>query len=72
MRKMLSRPVVFSALASTLLLHDEGRVISNAPMNEAANTTRRAQKKRLKTALVLRALSALGPKMALTRVPRST
>lgn len=30
-RKMLSKPVVDSALLSTALLHFEGKVISNAP-----------------------------------------
>ena len=38
-RKMLSKPLVASALLSTAVLHLEGNVISNAPKKEAANTT---------------------------------
>ena len=51
MRKMLSMPLVFSDLASILLLHDEGSVISNAPKNDAAKTTSKRQKKMLNMAL---------------------
>ena len=47
-RKILSMPLVFSDFMSILLLHDDGNVISNAPKNDAANTTSRRQKKILK------------------------
>ena len=69
-RKMLMRPVVCSALLSTALLHLDGNVISNAPKKEAANTTKRRQKKMLNTALVESAFSALGPKMAVIINPK--
>ena len=72
MRKMLSIPLVFSDLASILLLHDEGSVISNAPKKEAANTTSSRQKKMLNIALVERALSALAPKSIVTTRPNTT
>ena len=72
MRKMLSKPVVFSALLSTALLHDEGKVISNAPKKEMANTTSIRKKKMLKMALVERALRALAPKSKVTNKPKAT
>ena len=72
MRKMLSSPLVFSDFWSILLLHDEGSVISNAPKNDAANTTSSRQKKMLNTALVDSALSALAPKSSVTTRPSST
>ena len=72
MRKMLSKPVVFSALLSTALLHDEGRVISKAPKKEMANTTSIRKKKMLNIALVERALRALAPKSKVTSKPKAT
>ena len=72
MRKMLSSPVVFSDFWSILLLHDEGRVSSKAPKNEAANTTSSRQKKMLNSALVDSALSALAPKSIVTTNPSKT
>ena len=72
MRKILRRPLVFSDFSSILLLHDDGRVISNAPKNDAANTTRRRQKKMLNMALVERALRALAPKSNVTTRPSTT
>ena len=71
-RKILSMPLVFSDFMSILLLHDDGNVISNAPKNDAANTTSRRQKKILKMALVDRALRALAPKSKVTTSPRTT
>ena len=71
-RKMLKRPVVASALLSTALLHDEGKVISNAPKKLAANTSSNRQKKMLKMALVESAFKALAPKMAVMTKPNST
>ena len=72
MRKMLSMPLVDSDLRSILLLHDEGRVISKAPKNDAAKTMRSRQKKMLNTALVDNALSALAPKSNVTASPSTT
>ena len=72
MRKMLSKPVVDSALLSTALLHEEGKVISNAPKKLAANTNSNRQKKMLNIALVESALSALAPKMAVMTKPNNT
>ena len=72
MRKMLSRPLVFSDFWSILLLQEDGSVISNAPKNEAAKTTSRRQKKMLNRALVERALSALAPKSMVTTRPNTT
>ena len=72
MRKMLSRPVVDSDLASILLDHDAGSVSSKAPKNEAAKTTSSRQKKMLNTAFVAKAFSALAPKSSVTASPSST
>ena len=72
MRKMPSKPPVFSALESTALLHEDGSVSSNAPKNEAANTTNRRKKKILNTAFVAKELSALAPNRAVTNKPRAT
>ena len=69
MRKMLSRPVVCSALLSTALLQREGKVISKAPKKEAAKTTSMRQNRMLKTALVERAFRALAPKMSVMASP---
>ena len=69
MRKMLSKPLVSEALLSTLLVHDEGRVSSNQPKNERANTTSNRQNRMLNTALVERALSELAPKMPVMARP---
>ena len=71
-RKMLSSPVVRSALLSTALLQREGRVISNAPKNEAANTTKSRQNRMLKTALVDRSFSALAPNSSVMARPSDT
>ena len=71
-RKMLSNPVVASALLSTALLHFEGNVISNAPKNEAANTTNIKKKKMLNMALVDNALSALAPNIRVMARPNAT
>ena len=71
-RKMLNKPVVLSDLASILVDHDDGRVISNAPRNEDANTTNSKQKKILNTALVAKALRALAPKSNVTAKPSNT
>lgn len=72
MRKMLSSPLVFSALLSTALLHDAGSVISKAPKNDAAKTTSIRKKKMLKMALVDKALRALAPNMSVIIRPKAT
>ena len=69
MKKMLNKPVVFSALLSILLLQESGSLISNAPKKEMANTTSNKKKMILTTALVAMALSALAPKMAVNKIP---
>ena len=71
-RKILSNPVVDSALLSTALLHFEGNVISNAPKNEAANTTNIRKKRILKIALVDKAFNALAPKINVIAKPNAT
>ena len=60
-RKILSNPVVDSALLSTALLHFEGNVISNAP-----------KKRILKIALVDKAFNALAPKINVIAKPNAT
>ena len=69
-RNILNSPVVCSALLSTALLHFEGRVISNAPKNDAANTRSIRQNRMLKTAFVDNALRALAPKISVMASPR--
>ena len=69
MKKILSRPLVLSALASILLVHDCGRTSSNAPKKLTAKKTSRAKKRILKRALVAKSLSALGPKIAVINNP---
>ena len=71
-KKMLNKPLVCSALLSTALLHLDGRVISNAPKNEAANTTNIKKNRMLKTALVERAFKALAPKIKVMAKPNVT
>ena len=71
-RKMLSSPLVASALLSTALLQLEGSVISKAPRKEAANTTSIRQKRMLKMALVERALRALAPNNRVMARPNVT
>ena len=71
-KKILSKPPVFSALESTALLHLEGRVISKAPKKEAANTTSIKKKKILKTAFVDNEFKALAPKSPVTNSPKPT
>ncbi len=71
-KKIPSKPPVFSALESTALLQEEGRVNSNAPKNEAANTTKSRKKKILNTALVAKEFKALAPNIAVTNKPKVT
>ena len=71
-RKILSRPVVCSALLSMALLQRDGRVISKAPKNEAANTTSIRQKKMLKIAFVESEFKALAPQIPVMISPSPT
>ena len=68
-RKMLSRPLVFVALVSTLFAQLSGSLISNQPKNDKANTTSNKKRKILNTAFVDMALSVSLPKMAVTNSP---
>ena len=59
-RKILNKPLVCSALLSTALLHFEGRVSSNAPKKEAANTISIKQKNMLKIAFSGKCIQGTG------------
>ena len=72
MKRILINPAVESALASILVDHDEGKVISKAPKNDIANTTRSPKKIRLKMALVDKLFIALAPKISVISMPRKT
>ena len=63
---------IFSALESTLVDHEDGRAISNAPKNDAANIISNSAKRMLTTAFVDMALRALAPKMRVTANPNRT
>ena len=71
-KKMESRPVVFSALPSTAAPQEEGNVISKPPKKLAAKTTSIRKKKMLNMAFVDRSLSAFAPKMEVIIRPRAT
>ena len=68
-KNMLSSPVVLLALLSTVFVHDDGRVSSKPPRKDAPKRSSSRKKKRLKPALVDKALSALAPNMAVTASP---
>ena len=72
MKNILSRPVVASARASILLVHDAGNTSSKAPKNDMAKNTNRAKKIRLKTALVDKSFSALAPNIPVMASPNNT
>src|SRR5690606_23469281 len=71
---MKNRPIKppLSALLSNLLASEVGRVISNAPKKENANTTKRTKKAKLKIPLVDRLLSASAPNTTVINIPNST
>ena len=71
-RKILSNPVVDSALLSTAFPHFDGSLISNAPKNEAAKITSIRKKRMLKIALVDKAFNALAPKIKVIAKPNAT
>ena len=70
--RMLRKPVVLLDLLLSAVDHELGKVISNAPKNDAANNTRIRKKMIFTTALVLKALSAEAPKMSVTNRPNPT
>ena len=72
MSKMLRKPVVLLDLLLSAVDHELGKVISNAPKKEAANSTNMRKKIIFTTALVLSALSAEAPKMSVTSKPNPT
>lgn len=72
MKKMERRPVVRSAVASILFDHEAGSLMSNAPKNDIANTTRRRKKIMLHVADVESAFSELAPKIPVMSRPRAT
>ena len=71
-KKILSNPLVASALLSTAVLHFAGSVSSKAPKKEAANTINIRQNRILKTALVERAFNALAPNIKVMASPNAT
>lgn len=69
-KNMLMSPVVRFALASTALVHDDGKLMSKAPKNENPNAKSINVKNILKIALVESALSAFGPAMYVIDSPK--
>ena len=70
--KILKKPVVLLDLLLSAVDHELGNVISKAPKNDAANTTKIRKNMIFTTALVLNALSADAPKMRVTSKPNPT
>ena len=70
--RMLRKPVVLLDLLLSAVDHELGKVISNAPKKDAANTTKMRKKMILTTALVLSALRADAPKIRVTNNPNPT
>ena len=64
-------PVVLSAFASIFDDHDAGNVISNAPKNDTANTTRSRKKNMLNIAFVASSFNAAAPKINVTAIPNT-
>ena len=71
MKKMLIRPVVFSARASAEFDHLEGRVRSKPPRKLMPKNTSSRKKQMLKMALVLSSLSLPAPKIVVMARPRA-
>ena len=70
--RILRKPVVLLDLLFNAVDHELGRVISNAPKNDAANSTKIRKKMIFTTALVLSAFNADAPKTRVTSKPRPT
>ena len=69
---MLRKPVVLLDLLLSAVDHELGKVISNAPKNDAANSTKIKKKMIFTTALVLSAFNADAPKISVTNKPNPT
>ena len=69
---MLRKPVVLLDLLLSAVDHELGKVISNAPKNDAANSTKIKKKMIFTTALVLSAFNADAPKISVTNKPKPT
>ena len=70
--RMLRKPVVLLDLLLSAVDHELGKVISNAPKNDAANSTKIRKKMMFTTALVLNAFKADAPKIRVTNNPKPT
>ena len=70
--RMLKNPVVLLDLLLSAVDHELGKVISKAPKNDAANTTKIRKKMILTTAFVLNAFNADAPKIRVTNKPKPT
>ena len=68
-KNMLKMPVVLTAFESMRFVQLDGKVNSNAPKNDTANSTNIAKNMRLNTALVANSLSIDGPNISVTIVP---
>ena len=71
-KNILNNPDVESALLSSFVVHDAGRVSSNAPKKETANNTSNAKNIILKTALVAISFKALAPNRIVIMSPKRT
>ena len=71
-KKILSKPVVESALLSSLLVQDDGNTSSNAPKKEIAKTTNSRKNMMLKTAFVAKLFRELTPKIPVMSKPSTT
>ena len=72
MSMILRKPEVLLDLAFSAVDHELGKVISNAPKNDAANTTNIRKKMMFTTALVLSAFNADAPKISVISRPNPT
>ena len=70
--KMLRKPVVLLDLLFRAVDHELGSVISNAPKNDAANSTKIKKNMMFTTAFVLSAFNAEAPKTNVTSSPNPT
>ena len=70
--KILKKPVVLLDLLLSAVDHELGNVISKAPKNDAANTTKIRKKMIFTTAFVLNAFNADAPNTKVTSKPKPT
>ena len=71
-KKILINPLVLPDLLSIAVVHDDGRVSSKAPKNEAANATNNKKNRILNTELVANEFNALAPKIIVMANPKKT